>query len=60
MPTTKQKLYKTAYSPLFKCYVNLLRVYDDAHGIAVFVGENKKHGLTDHLFRENELTEFCL
>lgn len=60
MPSAKQALYKTAYSPLFECYVRLVRVYDDEDGVPIFVGENEERGLSNHLFRESELTDFCL
>lgn len=60
MPTIKQKRYKTAYSPLFACYVTITHVYDDADGDVIFVGENKTRGIENHLFREHELEKFCL
>lgn len=60
MPTQKQTLYKTAYSPLFECYVSITRVYDDEDGQVIFVGESQAAGLKDHLFREHELEKFCL
>jgi hypothetical protein len=56
----KEKLYSTAYCPLFKCYVKLTHVYRDVMGRLIFVGENEKEGLENHLFRKCELERFTL
>jgi len=58
--TKKQSLYTTAFSPLFNCYVTIERSYQDSSERWIFVGSNKKEELNEHLFREDELTKFCI
>lgn len=58
--TRKQSLYKTAFSPLFNCYITIVRSHQDSDGRWFYAGTNKKEGLEDQLFRENELEKFCL
>lgn len=58
--TAKQKLYKTAWSPLFECYVSIVHAHQDSDGRWIFTCNNKEHGLNNHLFRESELDNFVL
>lgn len=58
--TKKQTLYKTAFSPLFNCYITIVHAYQDTSERWIFVGNNKKEELHNHLFREDELVKFCL
>ena len=57
---TKQKMYKTAFSKMFQCYVIITHAYQDSNGEWIFEGQNSKEGLKCHLFRTHELTQFCL
>ena len=57
------KLYKTAYSPLFKVFVKINRVYPDERGKLIFECSSTYQAgchLYNQLFREEELTRFCL
>lgn len=56
----KQQLYKTAYSPLFDCFVGIEHAHKDDLGSWIFRCFNKEAGLEGHLFREHELQRFCL
>ena len=60
MDKPKEKLYRTAYSPMYECYVALTRAFTDDRGEWIFVGVNSKQGINDHLFRKCELERFCL
>jgi len=56
-------LYKTAFSPLFGVYVSIDRVRLDTSGVPILhcsSSYNPDCILTNHLFREEELTNFCL
>jgi hypothetical protein len=57
----KLSLYKTAYSPMYECYVGILKVYPDVDGVAIIkarlAGEPEGSYI---LFREHELTNFVL
>lgn len=56
----KRFLYKTAYSPLFQCFVGIQKAHTDVDGNFIFTCQNEKEGLSNHLFRETELERFCL
>ena len=60
MNIEKETLYKTAYSPLFECYVQIIKVRKDCRGEWLFHCENIEEGLMNHLFRKSELSNFCL
>ena len=57
----KMKLYKTAYSPMYECYVGILSVYPDVDGVPIvkarLAGEPEGSYI---LFRTHELTNFVL
>lgn len=55
----KLRLYKTAWSPVFSCYVGIVRVYLDENGADILLC---KLAYTDqlHVFRANELTSYVL
>ena len=56
----KETLYKTAYSPLFECYVAIVSAHQDSDGEWIFCCENVFEGIRQHLFRKSELINFCL
>jgi len=60
MTTPKEKLYRTAFSPLFDCFVSIDHSWQDDRGEWIFKCLNKSEGLVGHLFRTCELTKFCL
>lgn len=47
--------YRTAYAPMYECYVRLTHAYTDDRGEWIFVGVNSAEGITGHLFRKCEL-----
>lgn len=58
----KLRMYKTAFSWLYNDFVSIQKVFVDTNGeplisciVKVSPTETKKH-----LFRRNELTQFCL
>jgi len=57
----KIEMFKTAFSPMYDCFVGILKVtYDDAGNPIIHAyldGDKEKNGI---LFRESELTRFCL
>ena len=59
-PTPKEKLYKTAYSHLFKCYVQIDVAFQNDRGEWIFKCSNVKEGLFGCMFTERELGEFVL
>ena len=58
----KQKLYKTAYCPMFETHVEIKRAFKDSDGRWIFVCDTDQTppALKDHLFREEELERFVL
>lgn len=56
----KQKTYKTAYCPMFECHVRIDTAWTDDRGDWIFMATNNAEFITEHLFRECELTEFAL
>lgn len=54
----KEKLYKSAYSPMFGVFVKITHAHTDSDGRWIFTCENKEIGLKDALFRKNELIRF--
>ena len=60
MTIEKETLYKTAYSPLFDCYVAIIKARKDDKGEWIFHCKNTDEGLIDQMFRKSELINFCL
>jgi hypothetical protein len=62
MTTAKQKVYKTAYSPLFGVYVSIDHAHQDDSGAWIFTCNSNYSDtkLVNHLFREYELTQITL
>jgi len=61
--THKQTMYKTAYAPMFEVYVALNSAWQDSNGEWIFScssSYNEDAMLDNHLFREHELTNYCL
>lgn len=58
--TDERYLYETAYSPMFQCSVSIDHVHSDSFGDLIFRCSNKDENLNEHLFRENELSNFSL
>ncbi len=59
----KQLLYKTAYSPLFDCYVGIIAAWKLENGTWIFMcNSDYKDNVTlhNHLFTEAELERFVL
>lgn len=55
----KLRLYKTAWSPVFNCFVAILRVYTDENGAPIL--ECRLHPSNNViLFRASELTDYVL
>jgi len=59
-PIPKEKLYATAYSPSFKCYVKIDSAWQDDRGEWIWKASNEAEGLKGYLFRDCELDNFCL
>ena len=65
---SKITLFKTAFYPLFNCYVELKHAYQDVYGRWLFYVHNKTEGIGkpeisvegNHIASETELTQFCL
>lgn len=60
---TKLELYKTAYSPLFDSYVGIKKVrYDDSNNAILDceMYDSETNTKIPMIFRENELTQYCL
>ena len=55
-----KRMYRTAYSPLYQCYVSIVRCHQDVDGNWIFCCGNREQAIDDVLFRETELTNFCL
>jgi len=63
--TPKQELYKTAFSPIYNCFVGIIHAHQDSLGEWIYTCrlENSPadapvgNGI---LFRECELERFCL
>ena len=58
-PIEKLKQYRTAYSVLDECYVEIVRVWPDENGKPLLrcrLQDTDK----EFLFRESELNQFCL
>lgn len=57
----KVKMYKTAYSPMYECYVAIEHVYPDVDGVPIIkarlAGEPEGSYI---LFRTTELSNFVL
>lgn len=59
MNLEKLKMFKTAFSPLWKSFVEIKSVHADDHGIPIIVA--RIPDVSDHfLFRQSELKDFCL
>lgn len=56
----KQKLYKTAFSVEFGCYVSISSAWKDSNGKWIYSCTNVNAGFNNFLFRESELERFCL
>lgn len=58
----KETLYRTAYSPLFECFVAIDYAHQDEHGRWIYTCHFKHEGveISKHLFSENELKRFVL
>ena len=59
----KQKLYKTAFTPLFDVFVSISHAHQDVDGRWIYTCQSRYDSdaiLTDHLFREEELERLCL
>jgi hypothetical protein len=59
----KQKLYKTAYSPMYGVYVGIDRAHQDDDGVWIYTCHSTyvtTASFNDMLFRETELSQFCL
>ena len=56
----KQELFKTAFSPLFHRFVRIEKAYQDDRGEWIFACIGAHPGSSNWLFRETELTDFCL
>jgi len=55
------RMYKTAYSPMHEKYVGILNVFLDTDGKPIIKGHLAGEAKDDYiLFRENELTAYCL
>lgn len=56
----KIEMFKTAFSPMYNCFVGIMKVRYDEDGKAIIHacldGDEEK----SVLFRESELTRFCL
>jgi len=59
MTIEKLRLMKTAYSPLYEAYVQIIKVRVDDNGVPII---DARVSCTDKvvIFREQELTEWCL
>ena len=57
MTLFKLKLMKTAWSPLYSCFVRIVKVRVDASGMPVI---HAVCGGSEILFREFELERYCL
>lgn len=55
----KEMLYKTAYSPLYKCYVGITHAYKDCNDKWIFEAR-LEDGCDLILFRKEELIDFVL
>lgn len=64
MSLPKQKIYKTAYSKVFDCYVKITHAYiqNDGYGYGrwLFYVTNEKKEIYNNIHSENELKNFCL
>lgn len=59
MTATRLSLYKTAFSPLYETYVEILKVRED--GVGGHIIDGRVAFKTDTvLFRPHELTDYCL
>jgi len=60
----KQTLYRTAYSPMFRCHVALTHAHQDSHGewiyTATFTDPSDNRTFEGYLFRTEELERFVL
>jgi hypothetical protein len=59
----KQKLYKTAFSPMYNVFVGIDHAHQDVDGRWIYTCESSYNPdviLKDHLFREEELERLCL
>ena len=54
----KLKLYKTAYSPMFKQFVVIAKVREDIRGVPIIDARFDDGQLI--MFRQQELTDYCL
>ena len=52
-------LFKTAYSPVWERYVGIVKVRQDEDGVPI-VEARIAYTDTIALFRQNELTDYCL
>lgn len=53
--------YKTAWSPMYQCYVAIKSVYYDSFGEPVITALPQGHEPNKTvLFRKHELTNYCL
>jgi len=58
---TKMQLYKTAYSPLYEHFVEILGTYEDEkHGVMVIACLEGDEVRQPMIFRDYELIEYCL
>ena len=55
----KLEKYSTAYSPLYKQFVEIIKVRIDADGQPI-IHARLAHSNKTVLFRETELTRYCL
>lgn len=58
-PIEKLRLYETAWSPVFECYVKILRVYPDADGAPILECRLRPSNEV-MIFRAGELTSYVL
>lgn len=49
--------YKSAYSPMYECYINITHVHNNK-GLWIYTGSNSVMGLHDILFTDQELINF--
>lgn len=56
-PIEKLRLYKTAWSLVFECYVSIVSVFADANGVPILICEFSDGHF---LFRASELTGYVL
>ncbi len=60
-PQPKEKLYRTAWSPLYGTYVSIAHAHTDDRGAWIFKCDGPPLSeCNGHLFRAHELTDFCL